>query len=256
MPNEWVKATERRRALHVFCREESMAQAPSAPCHETLGAVRSCGCCSFSRYVFLFSERSRHQSRFFRRVPMLYRFVFCCLALMSSLCLAPEAVAQSHFPVSIEATAGFRSGHGGTYVNRGGAALDVAIGYRLRDTPAGPLIGALTFGSQTPVVSTDVCLLLPDGGCAPDFPVFFSTGALLGVQRGTARTFSARVLTGPVYYPAAGDGGALGVQGRVDVSTPSWYHTAVVASLRHSLLPSLRAEPVGVTSFGLGLRVQ
>jgi len=156
----------------------------------------------------------------------------------------------------MEVTAGFRSGHGGTYVNRGGAAFDVAIGYRLRDTPAGSLIGALTFGAQAPVISADVCLLLPDGGCAPDFPVFFSAGALLGVQRGTARTFSARLLTGPVYYQTAGDGGAIGLQGRVDVATPSLYHTSVVASLRHSLLPSLRDEALGVTSFGLGLRVQ
>jgi len=192
----------------------------------------------------------------FSELPMLFRFAFCCLALTSSLCLAREVVAQSHFPASIEATAGFRSGHGGTYVNRGGAALDVALGYRLRDTPAGPLIGALTFGAQFPVVLLDVCLLLPDGGCAPDFPVFSSAGALLGVQRGSARTFSARVLTGPVYYHAAGNGGAPGVQGRMDVSTPSWSRIAVVASLRHSLLPNLRTEAVGITSFGLGLRVQ
>jgi hypothetical protein len=33
-------------------------------------------------------------------------------------------------------------------------------------------------------------------------------------------------------------------------------HTAVVASLRHSVLPSFRGDPLGITSFGLGLRIQ
>jgi hypothetical protein len=33
-------------------------------------------------------------------------------------------------------------------------------------------------------------------------------------------------------------------------------HTAVVASLRHSVLPSFQGEALGITSFGLGLRIQ
>jgi hypothetical protein len=33
-------------------------------------------------------------------------------------------------------------------------------------------------------------------------------------------------------------------------------HTAVVASLRHSVLPSFQSEALGITSFGLGLRIQ
>ncbi|MFL5384111.1 MAG: hypothetical protein ACJ8GN_16440 [Longimicrobiaceae bacterium] len=46
-------------------------------------------------------------------------------------------------------------------------------------------------------------------------------------------------------------GGAL-----VDVATPPWHHSALAASLRHSLLPSLRGETVGITSFGIGLHIQ
>ena len=180
------------------------------------------------------------------------------LAAVCGALLTGEAAAQEHFPVSTEASFGFRVGHGGTYATRSGAAIDVVLGYRLRDTPAGTLIGGLNLGVQAPM-TLDICRVLPSGECAPEFPFFFSGGALLGVQRGSARTASARLLAGPTYYLAhssSGGVGALGLQGRVDIATPSVLHTAVVASLRHSVLPSLRGEAVGITSFGLGLRIQ
>jgi hypothetical protein len=193
----------------------------------------------------------------------MHRFLVLCLALVSGTMLAGSAAAQYHFPVSTEASFGFRVGHGGTYTTRSGAAIDVVLGYRLRDTPAGTLIGAFNLGVQSPVTSDLVCIPvgpIANGECAPNFPIFFSGGALLGVQRGSARTASARILAGPTYYlPLGSDhdaGGALGLQGRVDVSTPPWMHTAVVASLRHSVLPSFRGDPLGITSFGLGLRIQ
>jgi hypothetical protein len=175
--------------------------------------------------------------------------------------LAGSAAAQYHFPVSTEASFGFRVGYGGTYHTRTGAAIDAVLGYRLRDTPAGTLIGAFNLGVQSPVtVSGPGSLVLPGEKETPVFPVFLSGGALLGIQRGSARTASARILTGPTYYLPLGSqhdaGGALGLQGRVDVSTPPVLHTAVVASLRHSVLPSFQGESLGITSFGLGLRIQ
>ena len=193
----------------------------------------------------------------------MHRFLVFCLAVVSGTVLPGSAAAQYHFPVSTEASFGFRVGHGGTYTTRSGAAIDVVLGYRLRDTPAGTLIGAFNLGVQSPVTSDLVCIPvgpIANGECAPNFPIFFSGGALLGVQRGSARTASARILAGPTYYLPLGSlhdaGGALGLQGRVDVSTPPWMHTAVVASLRHSVLPSFRGDALGITSFGLGLRIQ
>ena len=184
-----------------------------------------------------------------------------CLPFACGAMLTGEIAAQQHFPVSTEASFGVRVGHGGTYVNYGGAALDVVLGYRLRDTSAGTLITGFNLGAQSPVTSGLDCLLnLSTGECAPEFPAFLSGGALLGVQRGSARTASARVMAGPTYYLPLGSnhdaGGALGLQGRADVSTPPWNHTAVVASLRHSVLPRFQGEAVGITSFGLGLRIQ
>jgi hypothetical protein len=192
---------------------------------------------------------------------MVQRFLVLCLAC--GALLVREAAAQYHFPVSTEASFGFRVGHGGTYATRSGAAIDVVLGYRLRDTPTGTLIGAFNLGVQSPVTSDLVCIPIgpiSNGECAPEFPIFFSGGALLGVQRGSARTASARLLVGPTYYLPLGShhdaGGAIGLQGRVDASTPPWMHTAVVASLRHSVLPSFRGDALGITSFGLGLRIQ
>ena len=188
---------------------------------------------------------------------MLYRLGCCCLALMSSLLLVHEAAAQFHFPVSAEATVGFRVGHGGSYDSRSGAALDLALAYRLRDTSVGTLVAGAALGIQTPALATDLdYLVLPDGGCAPNFPGLVSVAALAGVQRGSARTASARLLVGPTYHQPWEGSGGIGLQGRVDVATPPWQRTAVVASLGHSLLPSFRGEAVGITSFGVGLRVQ
>lgn len=187
---------------------------------------------------------------------MLYRLPLFILVLVCGLPLARELSAQSYFPVSTEMSLGFRVGHGGSYVNRGGAAFDMVLGYRLGSTSAGALIGGIAFGAQGPIVSGLECLLLADGECAPEFPVLLSGGALLGVQRGSTRTASARVMAGPMYHQGYEGGNTLGVQGRVDVATPPWHHTAVVASLRHSVLPSFRGETLGVTSFGLGLRIQ
>ena len=185
------------------------------------------------------------------------------LVLLSVACgamLAGQAGAQQHFPVFTEASFGFRVGHGGTYSARNGAAIDVVLGHRLRDTPAGTLVGGFNLGVQRQVYEVDCFLIDSDGECPPSFPAFLSGGALLGVQRGSARTASARILAGPTYYLPLGSqhdaGGALGLQGRVDVSTPPWNHTAVVASLRHSMLPRFQGEAVGITSFGLGLRIQ
>jgi hypothetical protein len=187
---------------------------------------------------------------------MLHPLPLVCIAIVCGLPVVGEAAAQSRAPASVEASLGFRSGHGGSYVNRGGGALDLVLAYPLRGASAGALIGGLNVGAQSQLVGLAVCLILPDGGCAPDFPTFYSIGALAGVQRGSARAFSARVLAGPVYFHAHEGGRALGMQSRVDMATPSWQRAAVVVSLRCSALPSFRGEAVGISSFGVGLRIR
>jgi hypothetical protein len=187
---------------------------------------------------------------------MRTRVALVFLAVACGLAPARGAAAQLPFAVSVDVSAGVFVGSGGTYVDRSGSAIEALVAYRLRPTSAGILLAAVTLGVQAPMTTDDRCTPLPNGDCMPGFPLFVSGGALLGVQRGSARTASARFMAGPVYYRAEDDGGALGVQGLVEVATPSWHHTALFASLRHSLIPRFRQDAVGITSFGLGIRIQ
>jgi hypothetical protein len=187
---------------------------------------------------------------------MRYRIAPFCFAVALGVFAAGPAAAQATAPASAEATAGLRSGQGGTYVNRGGADLDLLFGFRFTETAAGSIVGGLALGAQFTLVSLDLCLVLPDGGCAPDFPSFVTGSALLGVQRGTARTASVRVLAGLAHLRALEGGAAFGVQGRLDLATPPWQRVAGMVFLRHTALPSFRDERVSTTSGGLGLRFQ
>lgn len=187
---------------------------------------------------------------------MSTRVALVFAALACTLSPAREAAAQSLFPLTVEATAGVAVASGGTYVDRAGMAIDALVAYPLRRTPAGTLVAGVTLGVQGFVSTADRCGLVHGGECTPELPLFYSGSALLGVQRGSRRTASARYMAGPVYYRADDGGGALGVRGLVDVATPSWHRTALVASLRHSLLPGFRREVVGITSFGLGIRIE
>lgn len=60
---------------------------------------------------------------------MTIRFLVLCLAFACGAVLPCEAAAQYHFPVSTEASFGFRVGHGGTYATRSRAAIDVVLGF-------------------------------------------------------------------------------------------------------------------------------
>lgn len=179
--------------------------------------------------------------------------VFCFLFVLSAIG-APDSPAQ--IPVSVEASFGWGTGTGGTYTNRGAPQLDLTLGLRVADTPAGRIVGGLTVGVPLPVARTLECLLLANGECAPHFPQFFSGGALLGMQWGSARSASLRALAGPVYYRALEGSGAVGFQGRLDLATPPLMHTALIAPVQSSVLPSFQGNTLGITSAALGLRFQ
>jgi hypothetical protein len=165
----------------------------------------------------------------------MHRFLVLCLAVVSGALLAPRAVAQEHFPVSTEASFGPTMTHGGMYSTGPGAAVDVVLGYGLRDTSVGTLIGALNAGVQFPV-SPSGCPLDPGGDCSPEFPAVISGGPLLGIQRGSARTASARILAGPTYYHALEEGRAPRASG------PSrCFHAPRAAHCRGRITAALRA---------------
>jgi len=185
------------------------------------------------------------------RYPALLCFAFAC-----SFTVVDGVGAQSHLPPTTDVSVGFRSGSGGIYANREGATLDLVLGYRLGDSSLGNLIGGLTFGAQGAIATDLSCLILPDGGCAPNFPTLLSGGAFVGVRRDLGGVVSARALAGPAYHFSLDAAGAPGLQGSLDFSAPARHPIAVTAMLRQAALFGYRGETLTITSFGLGFRFQ
>lgn len=187
---------------------------------------------------------------------MFERFLVPGLVALIAAALASPAVAQQSPSFFIEASVGAGLGSGGDYDHRAGNAADLMLGMRLRDTAAGTVVGALTVGLNGAMAIDLACRLRADGACAPAFPLLLSGGALAGLERRSARGAAARMLVGPGYYSAVDSGDAFGLQARVDIASPPFGRTALVASLRSILLPRFEGETIQVTAFGLGLRIQ
>jgi hypothetical protein len=188
--------------------------------------------------------------------PVMRHLLLSFLALVCGTVLAAEAAGQYPQGISAQASLGFSSGGGGIFHNREGIALDAVLGFPLHHTRAGTLLGGLSAGAHGPITSELICLLGPNDECVPDFPLFLSLGALLGVQRGSATGASARVLGGPAYFRAHEGGAAMGLQGRLDLAAPPFLRIAPVASLRGALLPSFQGDVLSSVALGVGFRIQ
>lgn len=187
---------------------------------------------------------------------MVDRLLVAGIVLLLAATLAPPAIAQHPPSFFMEASVGVGLGSGGDYEERAGHAADLMLGMRLRETAAGTVVGAVTVGLNGAMASDLVCRIRAGGECAPAFPLLLSAGALAGLERRSGHSAAARVLAGPAYYSAVDGGEAFGLQGRVDVASPPLLRTALVASLRSILLPSLDGETLRVTALGVGLRIQ
>lgn len=176
------------------------------------------------------------------------------LLLLSALAAgAPVAsAAQAAFGPSLEVSFGPAYGAGGTFAERDGMSLDVAV--------ALPSAGALQLGlaaGVTGVLASDLaCTVGPGDECLSDFPTLFSLALVGGTQRRLVGGLSSRVLAGPAVFQAVEGGAAIGVQGRVDLAQRLFPTASLVASLRGSLLPRYGGETLRVGAFGLGLRIQ
>lgn len=166
------------------------------------------------------------------------------------------ASAQPEHALSFDAAVSIRTGEGGYYVNRDGFALELTGAFPLRETSAGTLIGGLTTGAQGSFWGGWRCVPDPDGYCSSTFPGMIFVGALLGIERGSPSSGSARAVGGPFYYSMDLLGlKGVGVQGRIDLATRTRGRFALVASLRQAVLPSVQGDVVGITSLGAGVRI-
>jgi hypothetical protein len=185
------------------------------------------------------------------------------LALLGSA-LGTPLFAQERPPVSLEVSAGVSFGRGGvTRRERNGVALDATLGWRVYPVPNGAVLLALSGGAQGAIGMdmTDDCQIAPGGGCLPDYPSFYSVGALAGWEWALERGASTRVLAGPAYYRGHQrrpdvSGRAIGLQARADFTTPTLRRIALLASLRAAVVPSFRGDTYALGAAGFGFRFQ
>ncbi|HZG44388.1 MAG TPA: hypothetical protein VEY93_15665 [Longimicrobium sp.] len=186
---------------------------------------------------------------------MIVRIARLAVAAASITCVPVPASAQPGPGPAFDAKISLRTGEGGTYLKRGGFALELTGALPLRQVSAGTLVGGLGMGVESPFWKLTPCVRGPDGYCIPDFPGMIYVGGLWGIERGSRSSGWARALAGPYAYGMfTGDKG-VGVQGRVDLATRARGGVSLVASLRQDVLPSVRGEVLGITSLGAGVRI-
>jgi hypothetical protein len=141
---------------------------------------------------------------------------------------------------------------GGFVAFRTGASADLLVAGALRSTSRWALVGAAG-GSAVVGGFGDICLIRPDGGCAPKAN-FVVANVLAGVDAklGSAST---RVLLGPALYDGADDS-SVGAQIRVDLSSPTLEHVGLGAMFRATVLPSHDSQSLVAWAIGGSLIVQ
>ena len=182
--------------------------------------------------------------------------VFLVLAAACVAALPADAAAQRRFGPAVDASLGISAGGGGSYTHRAGGALDGVIAIPVGGSASSTYVLGLTGTANGPIASDDVCIIGPGDRCLEDYPTFMSLGVVAGIQRQITAGLSSRVLVGPAYYQAVEGEDTFGLQGRVDVARPLVFRTAIVASLRASLLPSYEGDVLQFATFNLGLRIQ
>ncbi|HEU4885564.1 MAG TPA: hypothetical protein VFT45_25190 [Longimicrobium sp.] len=188
---------------------------------------------------------------------MMQRKIAIVLAAAFAAAIPAAAAAQQALGPSADVSFGIFAGAGGSFVDRGGPALDGIVAIPLGRMGSNTLVAGVTGGISGPLMIGDnICRLGPGDTCVPDYPTFTTAGVAAGVQRTIGAGLSARALAGPAYFHAMDGDDALGLQGRLDVARPLIFHTAVVASVRGSLLPSYQGETLSFATFGVGLRIQ
>ena len=178
----------------------------------------------------------------------------CCVAL-------PDAVASAQGLSSPTLDLAFQGWDGQAkdrlFSNHGGVALDAVATSRVRKFSRVALVVGAGVAAETIFAANDCMVPAPPAvftGCAPNFPEFSSLTALAGVEGRYG--FIARVLAGPSVLRAGERGTAVGLQGRVDLSTPALIHVSLVASARGAWIPNFEGESHRIRAVGVGVRFQ
>lgn len=186
-------------------------------------------------------------------LPLRLVRIMAFLAIVSGHSAILEA--QTARRISLDVSVGAGGGVGGTYDERSSVFAEAMIGVRLGPHVGhGMLVGA-SLGVQGPAAGEDSCNLVPNDLCASDFPSFYSVGGLVGWEGAFARDATLRLLAGPAYLWAS-EGHGIGATSRIDVSSPSVWHLALLLALRGTVLPDFDGATLRLWSLGAGIRVR
>jgi len=196
------------------------------------------------------------------RFRRLSRALVCAVRLsgtgiVATASSASVAVAQRGVTnAGVDLGLGVSFGHSGTpYGLRDGVGLSVVASARLRRLSRGALVAGVNGHTSSPMGLTADCAPSPDGGCAPTFPTVSALGLLVGWElRQGERGATLRASAGPALVLPSDLGTTGGVQGRLDVSTPSVGHLAIIGYAHH--LVGAGSADLGVSSFGVGVRIR
>lgn len=155
------------------------------------------------------------------------------LVAFCALLLTPAVASAQGRGAGLDLTLARHSVKGGFLDYRDGPLADVLVAFPIRPTPTGSILlgagGGLVF-----VGFGDRCKFGPGGECAPQGnfgAVNLLVGTTIPGAGGLARAFA-----GPAFY-AGGGGRSVGLQGRVDLTTPAFAHIGLGAMLRGTYLP-------------------
>jgi hypothetical protein len=175
--------------------------------------------------------------------------LFASFLLTATLGVASPLPAQQPAGARLDLSTGGGRVRGGMIDHRMDVLADVLAAGRVRPMPGGAIVAGL--GASGIVGGFgDSCLLLPNGGCAAKGN-FMVVTALLGVDRAVGAG-SLRLLAGPSYHNGDKDA-SVGLQGRVDVASPTFAHLAVGLMTRATVLPNHGDATLVIWGFGVGV---
>jgi len=177
------------------------------------------------------------------------RFSRQLIAIVTATLVSLPLGAQVHSPAAFDITVGSHTVKGGLIDFRTGGLFDVLATGRVRASPQRAVVAGL--GVSTVLGGFgDRCLITPSGGCAGQGN-FVIVNALVGVDKALGAG-SGRLLIGPAVYDGA-DAHSVGVQGRVDLTSPARAHLAFGLMGRATVLPSHNGQSLVAWATGVSL---
>ena len=181
--------------------------------------------------------------------------VVTCRALLCVVALTFVRVGTCHaqqlWPLSFETNVGAGFGSSSApHGSSGGFSADALLGFRF--SARAPLVIALSGSGQAPALQDASCIILPDGTCPPDFPVFWIVSALAGLE---TREGGTRFLIGPAVGISSSQRVAA-AQARMDFALPAAAHISFIVSGRYAYVPRYRGDSFRLGALGLGLRIR